>query len=230
MQRGTFTFPVVSLAAGLVLLLSGCAATRSTFDVPVARVEAANPPAVAYVKLVGVTDKRVFEASPSSPSTPSLQKAEELRDPAITARAIARKRGGFGNAMADILLPEGRTVVQVVTEAITDALRQQGYAVVETGAPQYATAIPLAVDIQQFWSWFTPGFWAITIENESIVVLKSDPLFAGKEESVRGYASVNGMAATDGEWQRTMQLGVKDLVEKVKAKLPKPATVKTSQR
>jgi hypothetical protein len=38
------------------------------------------------------------------------------------------------------------------------------------------------------------------------------------------------MAATDGEWQRTMQLGVKDLVEKVKAKLPNPAAVKTSQR
>jgi hypothetical protein len=226
MQRTPSTVPVAVLATTLALLVSGCATTRSTFDIPTTASATANPPATVYVKLAGVTDKRVFDAKPANPSTPSLEHADELKDPAITARAIARKRGGFGNAAADILLPPGRTVSQVVSEALTEALRQQGYAVVDAGAPQYANAIALDVDIQQFWSWFTPGFWTISIENESIVLLRSAALFAGKEESVRGYAVVNGMAATDGEWQRAMQAGVKDLVEKVKAKLPQPQTVK----
>lgn len=227
MQHTSLKVPVAVAATALALLVSGCATTRSTFDIPTARKEAATAPAAVYVKLVSVTDKRVFDAKPANPSTPSLEHPEELKDPAITARAIARKRGGFGNAAADILLPPERTVAQVVTEAITDALRQRGYAVVEAGAPQYANAIALSVEIQQFWSWFTPGFWTISIENESVVVLSGAPLFAGKEESVRGYAIVNTMAATDGEWQRTMQLGVQDLAEKVKAKLPPPASVKT---
>lgn len=226
MQPNRLKLPVAALAATLALFVTGCATTRSTFDIPATRAVAANPPATVYVKLVSVNDKRVFEAKPANPSTPSLEHAEELKDAAITARAIARKRGGFGNAAADILLPPGRTVSQVVTEAITDALRLQGYAVVETGAPQYADAIALDVDIQQFWSWFTPGFWTISIENESIVLLRSAALFAGKDESVRGYAIVNSMAATEGEWQRAMQAGVQDLVGKVKAKLPAPQAVK----
>lgn len=205
-----------AMAFGL-LLLGGCAATRSTLDIPVATAAAASAPK-AYVKLT-VTDQRRFEASPSSPSTPSLQKAEDLANPAVTARAVARKRGGFGAALADILLPEGRTVALVVTEAVTSALRQQGYAVVDEKSPQFAGAIPLSVDVRQFWSWFSPGFWTISLEFESIVALKSETMFAGREETVRGYAIVNTMAATDGEWQRSMQEGVADLVEKLKAKI-----------
>jgi hypothetical protein len=227
MQSLSLKRPVAALAAGCALLLAGCAVTRSTFDIPSAKpAEATSPQATVYVKLVEVADKRVFEEKPSNPATPSLEHPQELKDPAITARAIARKRGGFGNAAADILLPPGRTVAQVVTEAITDALHQRGYAVVQPGAPQYDTALPLGVDIRQFWSWLTPGFWTISLENESILLLRGAPLFAGEGESVRGYAIVNTMAATDGEWQRTMQLGVQDLVEKVKAKLPQPQAVK----
>jgi hypothetical protein len=210
----------VFATASFLLLLSGCATTRSTIDIPVAAGQASSTK--AYVKLVSVTDQRRFEATPSEPSVPSLEKAEEMKDPAITARAIARKRGGFGKAMADILLPEGRTVAQVVAEAVTTALRQQGYAVVDEKSPEFARAIPLSVEIRQFWSWFSPGFWAISLEFESIVVLKSEAMFAGKDETVRGYAIVKSMAATDGEWQRSMQEGVADLIDKLTAKIARP--------
>ncbi len=212
---------VAACAAAVILALGGCAATRSTFDLPASKAAPApEAQAPVYVKLVDVTDKRVFEAKPSNPSTPSLGKPEELKDPAITARAVARKRGGFGNAMADILLPPDRTVAQVVREAVTEALSQRGYTVVQVGAPQYGDAAALDVDISQFWTWLTPGFWTLSLENVSVLVLRSPRIFSGREQYVRGYAIVNTMAATDEEWKRTMQLGVKDLVDKVKATLP----------
>jgi uncharacterized lipoprotein YajG len=208
----------MALAAGL---LSGCAATRSTIDLPVSRPEAARPATQKAVKLVRVSDKRMFELNPSEPSKPSLGNPEEIKDPAITARAIARKRGGFGMALADILLPPGRTVEQVVAEAVASALRDQGYTVVDEKSPAYGSAVPVTVDIQQFWSWLTPGFWAISIEFESIVVIRSTGLFPNPEETIRGYTLVRTIAATDGEWQKTMQQGLADLVEQIKKKLVK---------
>ena len=212
---------VAACAAAGLLALGGCAATRSTFDLPASKAAAApEGQAPVYVKLVNVTDKRVFEAAPSGPSTPSLGNREELKNPAITARAIARKRGGFGNAMADILLPPDRTVAQVVREAVTEALSQRGYTVVQVGAPQYDDAASLDVDISQFWTWLTPGFWTLSLENASVLVLRSPRLFTGPAPYVRGYAIVQTMAATDEEWKRTMQLGVQDLVDKIKAALP----------
>ena len=210
----------------LAFLISSCAATRSTLDLTVPRVEA--PTGQTSVKLIEVNDRRSFEANPRTPSVPSLQNAAEINDPAIRSRALARKRGGFGMAMADILLPEGRTVEQLVREAVTTAFRDRGYLVVDDTSPVNAKALPLSVDIRQFWSWFTPGFWAISIEFEGIVILKSEALLINPEETVRGYALARSMAATDGEWQRTMQQGIGDLIDKMKARIRRPEEVKSS--
>lgn len=215
------------LAAGaMVAALSGCAATRSTFDVPVQVAQKEQKGAVSspttYVNIVRVTDSRQFEANPRSPSTPSLQNPAELGNPAITSRAIARKRGGFGNAMADILLPEGRTVEQLVRESAISALREKGFGVVEANAPIPAGAIPLDISIRQFWSWFTPGFFTISLEFEGIVVIKGNVLVEGESATVRGYSRVQSMAATDDEWLKTMKLGVDDLTAKIKSTLRTP--------
>jgi uncharacterized lipoprotein YajG len=206
---------LVAIVVG-VWLLSGCAATRSTFDVPAVQAQASTPKGL--VQITDVRDIRRFEAAPRNPSTPSLQNPEELKDRAITSRAIARKRGGYGNAMADILLPDGRTVGQIVREAITQALREQGYAVVADGqSPELDKALPLQVEIEQFWAWFTPGLMQISVEFQGVLVLKSEALTGRKEEIVRGYAIVKGMAATDAEWREVVQSGVADLVKNVKA-------------
>jgi len=209
-----------AFAVLLALLISGCAATRSTFDVTVPAAEAAPPK--GFIKVTEVNDKRHFEGKPSEPSTPSLPDAKDLNNPAITSRAIARKRGGFGNAMADILLPEGRTVQQLVREVVTDAARQRGYAVVDEKSPKYGEAVPLRVDIQQFWSWFTPGFAAITLEFEGILVINGQVVIPTTEQTVRGSAAIESFAATDGEWQKVMQKGLANLIEKTKEKI-KPA-------
>jgi hypothetical protein len=174
--------------------------------------------AKGLVQVTEVKDIRRFEAAPRNPSTPSLQDPEELKDHTITSRAIARKRGGYGNAMADILLPEGRTVAQIVREAVTKALQEQGYAVVvDNKSPELDKALTLQIDIEQFWAWFTPGLVQISVEFQGILVLKGEALTGRKEEVVRGYAIVKGVAATDAEWQAAIQSGVDDLVKNVKA-------------
>lgn len=218
-MRGAINLVLAVLA--LAGLLSGCAATRSTFNVPIA--QAPSDTARGFVKITQVRDQRRFEAAPRNPSTPSLQNPEEIGDPAITARAIARKRGGYGNAMADILLPEGRTVEQLVREAVTKAVQEKGYTVVSEPSPAVARALPLAVDIQQFWSWATPGFWQMSAEFEGILLLKGEALLVNPQETVRGYSIVKGMAITDEVWQQVMQQGIGDLVEQVKAKVRSPA-------
>ncbi|MFL6570971.1 MAG: hypothetical protein ACJ8G4_04390, partial [Burkholderiales bacterium] len=162
------------------------------------------------------------EAAPSNPSVPSLQNPQDIGNASITSRAIARKRGGFGQAMADILLPEGRTVEQLIREAAIRALAERGYAVVDEKSAQSAKALPLQIDIQQFWSWFSPGFLQISLEFEGILGLKGDVLSSGKEQKVRGYSVYKAMAATDGEWREAIRLGIVDLIEKMKASL-KPA-------
>lgn len=204
-----------------VLVLSGCATSRSVFDVPVP-LDNSKDGKIA-VKLVEVIDLRRFETAPRDPSTPSLGDPAQINDRSITSRALARKRGGFGMAFSDILLPEGRTVEQVVRETVTNALLNKGYAVVNLDDPAHAAAPTLKVQIQKFWSWFTPGFFTISLECESVLNMQSDNLLAQNTESVRGYAHVNALAATDGEWQTVMQRGVDDLIQKVSEKLRKPA-------
>ncbi|MGZ4925957.1 MAG: hypothetical protein ACXV4B_05830 [Halobacteriota archaeon] len=204
----------------LVWLMTGCAATRSTFDVPITQAQPAT--IKGFVKIVEVKDVRRFEAAPRNPSVPSLQNAEEIKDRAITSRAVARKRGGFGAAMADILLPEGRTVEQLVREALTKAVTEKGYSVVDDKSPEFGKALPLQVDIQQFWSWFTPGFFLLSVEFEGILLLKGPVLIGSNEETIRGYSIVKGMVATDNEWQQVMQQGIQDVIEKVKARVKTP--------
>jgi hypothetical protein len=191
-----------------------------TIDVSVTNTQ--QVPAKGFAKVLEVKDVRRFEAAPSDPSVPSLQDSQEINDRVITSRAVARKRGGFGMALADILLPEGRTVEQIVREAATKALAEKGYAVVAEGSPEFAEALPVNIEIQQFWSWFTPGTFLISVEFVGIVLLKGEVLAGSNEETVRGYSIVNAMAATESQWQEVMQNGIQDLIEKMKTKLKSP--------
>jgi hypothetical protein len=152
----------------------------------------------------------------------------EIKDPNITARAIARKRGGFGKALGDILLPEGRTVTQVVEEALRWSLQEAGYRVVGKEDPEASTAIPLEADIEQFWAWFRPGFAEVAVEFESSVRLTSPPLPALQSGPVKGTSRVTGMAATSGTWQEAVTRGVDDFARNARERLRalKPAAAR----
>jgi hypothetical protein len=157
----------------LCVVLVGCATGRSevTLQSPAAKQPVAGPSTGQVVVIRTVTDERVFEQAPSDPSVPSLGMAGAGQDPAATkARAIGRKRGGFGKALGDVLLENGQTVEGVVRENLTAALRQAGYQVVESAAG--SSALLIDVRIKKFWAWFRPGFWAVTLKANIVTDLE----------------------------------------------------------
>lgn len=183
---------MVSLGiAGLVILAalfaSGCAARQAVFDIRVSEPE--NPSSGPAVAIVRVTDRRVFKESSGTTSAPSLR-GNATPNKAIASRAIGR----YAN-VRDILLPEGRTVEDVVREALVKSFREAGYRVVENPTEQNAEAVPIEADIEQFWTWLAPGFWTLTLQFEAEVRIKGDVPSFKNGETVRGSAAIHVQAA-----------------------------------
>jgi hypothetical protein len=227
MANAKWSLKLTIAALALAWFMSGCGAqlgqmiestTRAVVDVPMPQARSA--PVKGFVKLTQVRDARHFEAAPRNPSVPSLQNAEQIKDSSITSRAIGRRSDGLQNT-GDILLPERRPVEQLVREAVTQALSDMGYSVVDAKSPEFANAPSLQIDIQQFWTWRT-NFWFSppVLEFESILRVKSEALIGGKEERIRAFAK--GEAYTGAEWKRVMQSGMADLIEKVRASVRRP--------
>ncbi len=76
---------------------------------------------------------------------------EETGDPNVVARAYGTK--GVGLTRGTILLPPGRTVMDVVAEAIEEAFRRSGYVVLSEEDPGSEQAVPVEVSILHFWTW-----------------------------------------------------------------------------
>jgi uncharacterized lipoprotein YajG len=197
----------------LVLLLSGCAVGRSTVEVT--PPGAVNPVGGAYAKIISVDDSRRFETRRDDARTPSLQNASEITDPSITTRAVARKRGGFGMALGDILLPPGQSVAALVRAAAWKALAGKGYTVVEAGSPHYTTATPLNIEITQFWSWFWHGFASVRIDFKGALTLRGAGLMGRDPTTVTSHVTHEGMAIFESDWTELVQRGVEDLSQRI---------------
>ncbi|MCI0747945.1 MAG: YajG family lipoprotein [Verrucomicrobia subdivision 3 bacterium] len=204
--------------AVLAFIVTGCAAGRDVIDVRVPNMPS-NPPQGNPVTISRVSDRRVFEIKPTTHSTPSLKNKKEIGDKAITVRAIARKSGGFGNELGDIVLPEGRSVELLVEEAIARAFRESGYRVVTKDDPDFPSATPIEVDVEKFWTWFNPGMWTIRLEFESRIRMKGNipPLENG--EFVFVEAGHNAGAATKSAWLETWRRGLEVLVQRTRETL-----------
>ena len=194
-------------AAAIVVLtgcaaLAGCATSRSEVKLatPTASAQTAAMPAngkTIYIR--SVTDQRVFEDDPSNPSIPSLGfGGPEKATADVKARAIGRKRNSFGHAEGDVLLKDGQTVTGVIQTDLTAALEQAGYKVVTNAENATTAAIVMDVGIKQFWAWFRPGFWEITltanISTDLSVQGEANPIV------VTVQAKQEHMAATDSDW------------------------------
>ncbi|MFT5486376.1 MAG: putative lipoprotein YajG [Paracoccaceae bacterium] len=211
----------IGLIAATALILTGCATSRGVLDLKVPDLP--NPASAQTVKIMAVADKRVFEIKPKKPSIPSLQN-DEINDPKITRRAVARKRNGFGAALGDILLPEGQTVEQLTRAALVNALRDSGYRVVAAGEPGYDTATPVSAEVQQFWAWMTPGFWEIKLRYNAQLQLNGDWPLNGENRIVTGDARYSGAIASSSEWREVINNGIIDLIKNLKSTLKKASS------
>jgi hypothetical protein len=206
----------IVLILGAGILVAGCATSRGVMNVE--PVEVANPKSSVVVKIVEVVDARVFELKPKHAYTPSLKNGE-VDNPAITSRAIARKRNGFGAALGDILLPENRTVAQVTEEALARALKESGYRVASKGDPDYAAAVPLKAKIEKFWGWLNIGFWTLKVNHNTKVALEGDWPLNGENRIVEGKSRLARAIVSGAVWRESLQAGLDDFVENVKSVL-----------
>ncbi len=206
---------------GAAVLVAGCATSRS--EIKLAAPEAAKaayPVTKAQVVLVRtVTDERVFEEAPSDPSVPSLgHEGSAAATADIKARAFARKRNTFGKALGDVLLESGQTVTGIVRDNVVAAFRQAGYRTTTDPAEAGASPITADVHIKQFWAWFTPGFWAITIDariETTVDTGTAAPLV------VKAQAKKSALVATDSDWMEIIHLALANYREQLAAQAAK---------
>ena len=207
----------MTLAVVAMVFLGGCATSRSVV-IPDAGGVVENPVQGVAIRIDRVDDARQFEPSPKTPDIPSLA-GNDTQNAALTSRAIARKRNGFGMALGDVMLPEGQTVSQLVGNAVTLGFRRAGYRVLKPGDPGYEQAIPVTARIGEFWSWFNPGFSSVTITNRASVGLAGAlPALSG-ETTVKSEVSDKLMAVFEDDWTKIVSKGLAELTEKIRVAL-----------
>ena len=213
--RGVKILLVFTFLAGL----SACAVDRSTVSVDPPE-SIANPVNGVDVKLVSVTDNRMFEFRPTTPDIPSLSE-DEINNDSIKARAFARKRNSYGKALGDVVLPENQTVAGIMKPALENAFRAAGYRVLEPGDPAFEKAIPIDVKVVQFWSWIDWGFWELGLHNKAEVSISASEGSLAEGITVFNETVGKHAAVFDGDWQKSAATGIKELTIKVTEELKK---------
>jgi hypothetical protein len=178
-----------TIVVGLGAFISACAGKPEPFTLQVPSL--ANPAAGPAVKIVEVRDSRTFETAPRQPSIPSMHNAEDLKDPELVARAVARFRGAFGRGMDNIFLPPDQTMVQVVRDVLENGLREAGYRVMRPGEPGSKDAVALKANVPVNWGWFVPGMKAHFYHRIRIDLVGPWPLKDSQNKTAR---SVSGEA------------------------------------
>lgn len=208
----------LSLVTLMLMIATGCATSRGVLDIP--DEASANPDEGQSVKFVRVTDKREFQLKPPQADIPSLKNGE-INDPAITERAIARKRNTYGQALGDILLPEGRTVMDVVENRLSEGFKENGYRVLRDSEDGYDTAVPIEVDIKRFWGWFSPGFWSLGINFKTSIIVTAP--VKGFSDGVEFDSEVQKrfQTASGKNWQQVIDLSLVELNNDIEMEIEK---------
>lgn len=199
------------IALGIVafVLVAGCVTSRSEVDVSVPQLNTGNAVANSNGKKVYISslDERVFQINPRSADIPSL-KNDEITDKSITSRAIARKRNSYGMGLGDVLLPSGRTLSALVNEAVSSAYKKAGYEIVTK--PNDSNAVTVKVHIVEFWSWFSPGFFSVALNNKSHLKIETEgtqnlEVVTLKRESMQ--------MVTEGDWTDITEAGLQEITQ-----------------
>lgn len=199
-----------------ILALSGCATSRSVLDVqpPSGQPGQANGKKV-YID--NVVDNRSFQTTPSTPDIPSLDPSEDQSD-GIKARAIGRKRNGYGKALGDMLLKDGETVQTLTYKSIQEAFVEKGYTIVNKDQVTKDTYVVNA-SIDKFWAWMNPGFWSITLSSEVSTDLSIKSGKTTTPQKVYVKAADGYQVATEKNWTEIIQKSLQLYVEQLKSKI-----------
>lgn len=206
----------IALLVPALSVLAACATNRSqislTVPAPADMVVSADKTAVIET----VSDQRRFEADPADPSTPSLKKGHDFAlDAEGRKAAVGRKRNSYGRAIGDIVLQPPQTIETITRDLVASGLQQRGYRVVDaTAAP--ADALRVSVGVQEFWSWLTPGFWAIDMEARVKTQLRFEGV-SSREINVAAYGKKTAQTGREDNWKQAYERVFLDYLEKQKA-------------
>lgn len=201
-------FSKIALSSVLIVGITGCVSTRGlvSLESPVKQMSAQQSNSkTAVIKII--EDKRVFEEKPKQANIPSLKGGLHKATASDKAKAIARKRNGYGKAMGDIFLRD-ETVVSVFEKRIESALSHSGYTVVPAAQVQKPDLV-LTVKVDKFWSWMQPGFSYVTLNTE--IETEIYDANSGKPP-IRTYTKISKptVMATGSRWIVTMNEALND--------------------
>jgi hypothetical protein len=163
-----------------------------------------------------VVDGRTFQNKPGDPSTPSVDGDVTAMSADQRAMMIGRQRNTYGKALGDIALPTGDTVMRQAKSLLEAGLRRRGFEITQDAASARASA---TVSIDEFWAWFTPGFWSIDFEARVYCTITIREMGRASKVVVRGYGMNHGQVASDANWQQAYDLAFKDFLTKLDAEL-----------
>lgn len=220
---------------GIILALwagAGCTTQSIVLDVRVLSLP--NPKSTKTVKIASVTDSRSFLVDPTytpgrrEPCMSAIQK--DSAD--IRSRAVAREN--YINARRLFLLPPGETVAGLVREVLANALRAEGYRVLQTGDAGYAQAKPINAEITQFWAWEKPaGMWMTKIESEIITKIEGAILGLRDGPTIRAYTTEhygsNNVEWNDHSYPLILDRGLDEFAQQLKTVLQAPAPTPAPQ-
>ncbi|WP_051219002.1 YajG family lipoprotein [Oceanobacter kriegii] len=190
-------------------VLTGCVTgtrTLENMEIPDLSME---KNASGEIYIASVTDSRVFEQKPRSPSTPSVDGNLSSTSKDQLATLIGRQRNGFGAAMGDVALPEGVTVQDKMKELVAKGLESRGYVVVDDENAENQ----ISIDTSKFWAWFSPGFASVSFESE--LQCSIDFEHSGGEEKfdVTGYGINKGQIASNANWELAYKRAFEDFLK-----------------
>ena len=189
-------------------LLTGCVTGTRNVDISASKYTN-DKTASGQVYIAIIDDKRVFEAKPATPSTPSVTGDLAKTPKATLATLIGRQRNGYGKAMGDVALPKSETVQTEMKATLKEGLESRGYTVSDNpNAP-----IKLNVDIEKFWAWFSPGMFAVSFEAELACKINYADAKGNQTFNVKGYGLNKGQVASDANWALAYQRALDDLLK-----------------
>ena len=189
-------------------LQAGCVTGRRMLVIPATKIDGPAAAVRGHVYISAVTDDRQFQNKPPDPSTPSVDGDVTKMSTQQKDTMVGRQRNTYGHAMGDIALADGDTVTVRTRHLVEQGLRQQGYEVVAD--PSAANSV--AVSIDKFWGWSTPGFITLTFEAQVECRISVTNRAGAHFATIKGYALNHGQVAKDENWLEAFDPAFQDFV------------------
>jgi hypothetical protein len=120
---------------------------------------------------------------------------------------------------AETVFDTGSLSKQFTAAAILRLQEQGLLQVTDTLTTFIENVPPDKADIEQFWAWVTPGYWAASVYFEAIVKITGNipPFESG--ETVRGHVERHAQTVGNRAWRNTIHKGIRVFIREVRGRL-----------